>query len=199
MPFRINCIMRIRASSGGDPLASPSLRCVQTKDALVLRLMSKKKGPRGSRSPCPEWWVAEANRRLHVRGLTKKKLAQMFSAKGIAISETMVIRCLLDDPHERIPTIETITGISRALGMPLPVVVAADIKQAMELDAVVAFSLHDAKMLAFATEASDEGGDEETGADRDADHRRDARAMDSGGPRAQAVRHPPVRRNPRTR
>lgn len=175
-----------------------SLHCVQRKDAIMLRDMAKQRGPRGSRSPCPEWWVAEANRRLAHRGLSKKRLARALAPQGI--SEMMVLRCLLDDPEERIPTIEAITAISRALGLPLPVVIAGTMEQARELESLATFTEFDARALALASESSDGGDDARVGDERSKEaQQRFNRAVDEGGPRAPGSRSSTVRRRPRPR
>jgi hypothetical protein len=87
---------------------------------------------------------------LRIRGVTKKKLARALIAHGRKISEMMVIRCLLDDDKERIPTIEAIDAISDALGIPRPVVVAESFEQAREIEAAVRFSIADADAMALA-------------------------------------------------
>lgn len=166
---------------------------MQGKGALALRLMAGKKGPRGYRSPCPEWWVVEVNRRLEQRNITKRRLAKVLTAKGVQVSEGMVIRCLLKDEDKRIPTTELVDAISGVLGMPRPVVVAESIEQAKELEAAVAFSELDAKVLALAAEAVDEGSD---GDDRGAVQERNTATVGGGRQRAAAARSKSVRRAP---
>ncbi len=129
------------------------LHCVQHKGALPLWEMAGKSGQRGRRSPCPAWWVEEANRRLRLRGVTKKQLANALMGKGVPISEMMVLRCLFDDEARRIPTIEAIAAISDALNIPRPVVVAESIEQAREIESAIDFSLADAKQLTIGTSA----------------------------------------------
>lgn len=174
------------------------LHCVQSNAALMFASMVA----RGSRSPCPEWWVTEANRRLAHRGLTKKQLAKAFASKGLQVSEMMVLRCLHDDPRRRVPTIEAIAHISDALGIPRPVVVAASIDQARELNAVVAFSELDAKALAIAADVSDDRSNGVTDEGSDTAQRRNTRnaaPVDGRGPRAPKTRPEAVRRAPRSR
>jgi hypothetical protein len=174
------------------------MRCVQSKFALAFGSMARASGPRGSRSPCPEWRVTEANRRLAQHGLTKKRLAKALAAHGI--SEMMVLRCLHEDPRRRVPTIEAITHISRALGIPMPVFVARSMEESRAIEAAVAFSELDAKTLAIATDVSDDGRDGDTDEEQGAavQHRNTA-TMDGRRPRAPAARPQAVRRAPRSR
>src|ERR1043166_4418658 len=90
-------------------------------------------GEKGWRSPLPQWWVEEANKRLARRQLEKKTFARALTAQGRAVSEMMVLRALHPNPDKRVATIETLDAISDALNMPRPVVVAATYADALEL------------------------------------------------------------------
>jgi hypothetical protein len=127
----------------------------------------------------------------------KKALAQALRAKGLNISESMVVRCLLEDERRRIPTIEAIDAISAALGIPRPVIVAESIEQARELEAAVAFSEADAKMLALAAEVADQGDDGAQTRNSGGTRTEHAAAVAGRGARASAARSRAVRRPPR--
>ncbi len=175
---------------------------MQHNFALAFGFMPRKKGPRGRRSPCPEWWVTEANRRLAVRGVTKKQLAKRLSANAFPISEMMVLRCLHEDEAERIPTIEALDAISDALGMPRPVVVADTLAQALELHAVVAFGAADADRLRISTEVDrheDLQSTQRSGVDGSDGRKTRNSEVDEGRTRAPKHRPATIRRVARTR
>lgn len=180
-----------------------AMRCVQSKAALALPLMSGKNGPRGRRSPCPEWWVEEANARMKRRGITRKQLARALSRNPFPISEMMIIRCLHSDPEERVPTIEALEAISDALGIPRPVIVANTLAQALELQAAVSFDAIDAERLRIKSEierAEDLQPVPGSVVDgRDGRTTRHVGKVDVGRARAAVPRSPAVRRTPRSR
>ena len=178
-----------------DPGPS-SLHCAQPKGALVLGLMSRGEPSRGSRSPCPEWWVAEANLRLERAGRTKRTLARALAARGI--SEMMVLRCLHENPVKRVATTEAIAAISDALRIPRPVVVATSIEQARELEALVALGEIDTRALALHDDVSDDRRDARSDEERDGGTK-DAEEVDRSRPRTASLRSSTVRRAPRSR
>lgn len=159
--------------------------------------MARNQSSRGSRSPCPEWWVAEANLRLERAGRTKRTLARALAAQGI--SEMMVLRCLHENPVKRVATTEAIAAISDALRIPRPVVVAASIEQARDLEALLALGEIDTRALALDDETSDDRRDARSHEERDGRGTSDAETVDRSRARPPSLRSPTVRRPSRAR
>jgi len=147
--------------------------------------------------------VEHANDRLKRRKLEKKELARALVARGIGVSEMMVLRALHPDQSKRVATLETIEAISDALGLPRPVVVAATPELALELQSVLAFNAVDAERLRISAEVDREKDLQSaagSGADG-GDGRKTRLPRDVDGDRARAAGVGPktVRRTPRAR
>lgn len=160
-------------------------------------------GKKGWRSPLPDWWVDEVNLRLARRKLDKKQLARALEAEGKEVSEMMVLRALHPAPDKRIATIETIDAIADALRLPRPIVVAASLTEALELQSVVAFSAADATRLRIESEIDREEALRESGLSgsdgADGRKTRTTGSVVGGRDRSAGARSRPLRGTTRTR
>jgi hypothetical protein len=111
--------------------------------------MAAKKGPRGRSVPCPDWWVQAVRAHLG-KERTIKALAKELDPKGDRISETMVVRCIHEDPDKRLSTLEVIEAISDHLGLPSCVVIARDQAEALAIRGAVALRKADADLVKIA-------------------------------------------------
>lgn len=163
---------------------------------------------RGQSVPTPTWWVTEARKRLAPIGgpkVTLKELAQRLQSEGYDITETMVIRCLHEDPKRRIGTLEAIEAISTYLDMPSCVFIAENMSQALAIrGALVQFEadVDQLKISAGVADRHTRRHPHPVDTEHESSGRQkagNAGSMGKRGARAAAVRPGPIRRTTRAR